>query len=678
MVIDFLVASFVLAFLSLLYGAYVVKKVLSKPSGTKKMIEISNAIAAGSNAYLKRQFKSIIIPIILLFLLFSYFFNIQAAIAFLFGALLSGLVGYIGMYVAVRSNVKAAQAATKSLNDALRTSFEGGLINAILLVALGMIGIISVFAFSYFYYQSPNLAEPSKEFIDHLTLLLISFGLGANLLALFMRVGGGIYTKAADVGADLVGKVEASIPEDDPRNPAVIADNVGDNVGDCAGMAADVFESYVVTILASIILGIASAGFEGAIFPLLLYAAGLIASVIGTFFVRLKKETQKPFSALLNGFFISVLVASFLGFIISYLLLNALFLKIFLPVLIGLITILVITFVTDYYTSSNYSPVKQIYESSKTGAGTNIITGIGVGLKSAIVMALVICVAIYLGYNINGFYGVSLVGIGLLLLSGFLMAMDTFGPISDNAGGISEMAGMEKSAQERLAKLDSLGNTTKALTKGFAIGSAALAAVSLFSTYISQASLSAINVANPFVFIGVIIGACIPFLFSSLTMISVGKAASEIVHEVRAQFKDGLILKGKKEPNYERCVDISTKAAIKELIGPALIALLTPVIIGLILGLEALGGFLVGTISSGLLMAVFMSNTGAAWDNAKKLIEQEGKKGTDMHKAAVVGDTVGDPFKDTSGPAINPLLKVSNIVSILTAGILAGKGLGLL
>ncbi|MFN3910162.1 MAG: sodium-translocating pyrophosphatase [Candidatus Anstonellaceae archaeon] len=666
------------SFLSLIYAFFIGKKVLSYPQGTEKMQQISQAIAAGSDAYLKRQFSTILIPLILLFILLAVFFNIYSAAAFLFGAILSGLVGYFGMYVAVRGNVRTAQAAKTSLSSALTLSFQGGLLNGLALVGFGLFGISAIFLSAYFLFQPQNSSDLSKIFINNLILMLTSFGLGANLLALFMRVGGGIYTKAADVGADLVGKIEKNIPEDDPRNPAVIADNVGDNVGDCAGMAADVFESYTVSVIAAIILGVIVAGPIGAILPLVLYMVGILSSVLGTFFVKLKSEQDSPSDALFRGFFISVAISIVLSFLVSYYLIGQEFLKVFLPVFIGLVSTALIALLTDYFTGTKYSPVKEIYKASSTGAGTNIITGLGIGLKSSVAMALLISIAIFFGYVIYGFYGVSLVGIGILLLSGFLMAMDTFGPISDNAGGISEMANMEKEVQKKLAKLDALGNTTKALTKGFAIGSAALAATSLFSTYISEASLQAINVSNPIVFIGIILGASIPFLFSSLTMLSVGKAAYEIVKEVRDQFKDGLILLGKKSPNYAKCVDISTQAAIKELIFPAILALGSPVLVGFLFGLEALGGFLVGAISSGLLMAVFMANTGAAWDNAKKLIEEEGKKGTELHKAAVVGDTVGDPFKDTSGPAINPLLKVANIVSILVASLLAGKGIGLI
>ena len=677
LVLEYAYVPVAIAIFLLIYGLFVSKKILSLPSGTQKMIEISNLFAAGSDAYLKRQFKSISLAVGLIFVLLMLAFGIDSALAFLLGAIFSGLVGYLGMYVAVRSNVKAAKAAENSLNNSLKVAFNGGLINGVALVSFGLLGISLIFL--YLASLNPNLSQ--KEVLDSLTsklvIMLSSFGLGANLLALFMRVGGGIYTKAADVGADLVGKIESNIPEDDPRNPAVIADNVGDNVGDCAGMASDVFESYVVSVIAAILIG-ASLGLGGILFPLLLYSAGAIASIFGTFFVRLKSENENPANALFRGFFVSLILGALLGLVVSYSVLGSTWINSFLAFLVGLVTVGAIAFLTDYFTNANYPPVKEIYNSSHTGAATNIITGIGVGLKSSVAMAILISVAIYLGFLLDGFYGIALVGIGILSLTTFLMAMDTFGPISDNAGGISEMAHMSKEAQGRLARLDALGNTTKALTKGFAVGSAAVAAISLFSTFTHQASIKAVDISLPVVFIGLILGAAVPFLFAALTMLSVGRAASEIVKEVREQFKDGLILKGKKNPDYTRCIDISTKAAITELISPAALALLSPIVVGYLLGLEALGGFIIGAISAGFLLAVFMTTTGAAWDNTKKLIESENKKGTDLHKASVVGDTVGDPFKDTSGPAINPLLKVINIISILVAGLLAGKGLALI
>jgi len=664
-----------IAILALIYGAFTARGVLSKPAGNEKMKEIAKSIKEGADAYLKRQFTTIIIPVIIVALIMAYFMGAFVACAFALGAILSASAGYIGMYLAVRGNVRTANAAKTSLNDALLMAFRAGSVNGLAVVGLGLLGVSIIFIASYMMFFT---ALGENAFIKITSSALIGFGFGANLLALFMRVGGGIFTKAADVGADLVGKVESNIPEDDPRNPATIADNVGDNVGDCAGMGADVFESYTVSVIAAMILGGLVAGIQGAIFPLLLLAGGIIASVLGSQIVRVNSEKENPMDALNRGFWVSSILAAIIFAIISFGVLDAQTApKAFCATIVGLVATILIARITEYYTSTASQPVKDIFEASKTGAGTNVIAGLGIGMQSAVVLALVIAAAIGAGFWLFGFYGVALVGLGIMGATGYLMAMDTFGPISDNAGGIGEMSGIEKDAKTRLDSLDAVGNTTKALTKGFAIGSAALAAVALFSTFIEEAQLNAIDIAQPPVFIGLLIGACVPFLFSSLTMLSVGKAASEIVQEVRRQFADGKIMSGHKKPDYAKCVDISTKAAIRELIAPAVLAIGTPVVVGVFLGVAGLGGFLGGAIASGLLMAIFMSNAGGAWDNAKKLAEQKGLKGTDIHKAAVVGDTVGDPFKDTSGPAINPLLKVANIVSIIVAGILIGKGIGL-
>jgi len=664
----------VVAILALIYGLYLARGVLSKPQGTQKMIEISDAVRHGADAYLKRQFGTIVLPVIIVAILLGYFLGIIVALSFVLGAVLSGLAGYTGMYLAVRGNVRVAQASKTSLNDALQMAFRAGAVNGMAVVGLGLLGVSIVFmVVSYFV-----IVEDTNGFVKTVSTALIGFGFGANLLALFMRVGGGIFTKAADVGADLVGKVEANIPEDDPRNPATIADNVGDNVGDCAGMGADVFESYTVSVIAAMILGGLVAGLPGVVFPLLLHAGGIVASILGSQIVKVNSEKENPMDALNRGFWFSSVLAAIVFAGISYAVLDAESApKAFGATLVGLIATVLVARLTEYYTGTQFRPVKDIVAASKTGAGTNVISGLGIGMESAVVLTLVIAASIGAGYLLFGFYGVALVGLGILGTTGYLMAMDTFGPISDNAGGIGEMSGMEKHARARLDSLDAVGNTTKALTKGFAIGSAALAAVALFSTFVQEAELTSIDISQPPVFIGLLIGACVPFLFSSMTMLSVGKAASEIVNEVRRQFADGKIMKGEKKPDYEKCVDISTKAAIRELIGPAVLAIGTPVLVGLTLGVAGLGGFLGGAIAAGLLMALFMSNAGGAWDNAKKSIEASGHKGSDSHKAAVVGDTVGDPFKDTSGPAINPLLKVMNIVSIIIAGILIGKGIGL-
>lgn len=664
----------VVAILALIYGLYLARGVLSKPQGTDKMKEIANAIRKGADTYLHRQFGTIVLPVVIVAALLAYFLGALVAGSFVLGAILSGLAGYIGMYLAVRGNVRVAQAAKTSLNDAMQMAFRAGAVNGMAVVGLGLLGVSTVFLATTFFFPGEN----TQEFVKTISSALIGFGFGANLLALFMRVGGGIFTKAADVGADLVGKVEANIPEDDPRNPATIADNVGDNVGDCAGMGADVFESYTVAVVAAMILGGLVAGLPGVIFPLLLHAGGIVASILGSQIVRVNSEKENPMDALNRGFWLSTILAAIVFAGISFSVLDAQSApKAFGATFVGLIATVLIARLTEYYTGTEGKPVKDIVAASKTGAGTNVISGLGIGMESAVALTLVIAGAIGAGYFLFGFYGVALVGLGILGTTGYLMAMDTFGPISDNAGGIGEMSKIDAHAKKRLDNLDSVGNTTKALTKGFAIGSAALAAVALFSTFVEEAELTVIDISQPPVFIGLLIGACVPFLFSSMTMLAVGRAASEIVNEVRAQFKDGKIMKGEKEPDYEKCVDISTKAAIRELVGPAVLAIGTPVVVGVCLGVAGLGGFLGGAISTGLLMAVFMSNAGGAWDNAKKSIESAGHKGSEAHKAAVVGDTVGDPFKDTSGPAINPLLKVANIVSILVAGILIGKGIGL-
>ncbi len=664
------------AVLALAYGYWLSRKVLAQEAGTAQMQKIATAIRLGADAYLKRQFTTIVAPVVVVAILLFLLISPMVAGAFLLGACLSGLAGYLGMYLAVRGNVRTAQASRTSLDAALGTAFRAGSVNAMAVVGLGLLGVSTVFIGVWMAFGP----QGDKAVVQMASTALVGFGFGANLLALFMRVGGGIFTKAADVGADLVGKVEAGIPEDDPRNPATIADNVGDNVGDCAGMGADVFESYTVAVIAAMILGGLAAGLPGALLPLLLHAAGIVASIIGSQFVKAKSDHEDPMAALNRGFWASTILAAILFAGVAYMLMSGeQALRVWGATITGLVTTLLVARITEYYTGTKDGPVIDIANASKTGAGTNVIAGLGIGMESAVVLTLVIATSIGVGFMLLGFFGIALVGLGILGTTGFLMAMDTFGPISDNAGGIGEMAGLEKDARRRLDALDAVGNTTKALTKGFAIGSAALAAVALFSTFVEKAGLSAtgINIGQPAVFIGLLIGACVPFLFASLTMRAVGRAAGLIVEEVRRQFKDGKIMKGQKEPDYATCVDISTQAAIQELIGPAVLAIGTPIVVGFGLGVSALGGFLVGAISTGLLMAIFMSNAGGAWDNAKKLIEMQSGKGSEQHKAAVVGDTVGDPFKDTSGPAINPLIKVVNIVALLLAGLLAGKGLGL-
>ena len=667
-----LYAPIVLAIIGIAYGAFVMLSIFKRKEGTAKMIEISAAIREGADAYLSRQFKTVALFAVLLFIVIYAVLGPLVAIAFAIGAIASGFTGYVGMYLAVRSNARAAHASLDSMQEALAVPFSAGTVSGAIVSGVGLLGVAVVFVgiYTMFGQNAAAMSEASRA--------LIGFAFGANLLALFMRVGGGIYTKAADVGADLVGKVEKNIPEDDPRNPATIADNVGDNVGDCAGMGADVFESYTVTMIATMVLGIASFGLAGALFPLLIAGGAMILGLASASLVKVKNEKEYPFDAMKRGFLVStILQAVFFYFMAIYFLDS---LPAFMALLTGLVATHLIMRFTEYYTSTKFGPVQEIAAAAKSGAGTNLIAGLGAGMESAVVGVLIVAAAILVGYyGIGlGYFGIALVGMGMLATTAMIMAMDTFGPISDNANGIGEMSGLDKKGRQRMDVLDAVGNTTKAVTKGFAISSAAIAAVALFSTFFETSGLSAVNVAIPSVFIGLLIGGAVPFIFSSLTMKAVGRAANLVVEEVRRQFKNPKIMKGTQKPDYAACVDISTKAALDSLLLPAAIVILTPIILGFALGLEALGGFLAGAILVSQLMAVFMSNAGGAWDNAKKYIEQGhfGGKGSDAHKAAVVGDTVGDPFKDTSGPALNPMIKVLNIVSLLVAAVIAGKQIG--
>jgi len=669
------------AVLGLLYALFLVRYILREPEGDDKMRKIARAIQTGASAYLNRQFRTIALMIMLLTVLL-YFTAISSgwkiavgrSLAFLLGAVFSGLTGLVGMSMAVRGNVRTAEATKTSLAKALTIAFRTGSITGMFCVGLGLLGATTIFMI----------------FGGNATQVLIGFGFGGSLLALFMRVGGGIYTKAADVGADLVGKVEKGIPEDDPRNPATIADLVGDNVGDCAGMAADIFESYEVTLVAAMILGYAAfehyspgMGKVGVIFPLLVRGVGVLTSIVGTWFVKAKREDEFPMAPINRGFWISTVLSAigFFGFAQWY----VHDLRVFWTTVAGLVLGVIISSLTEYFTSLHRQPVKEIARSSLTGPATVILSGVAAGLESSVWAILTICLAIFASILISGgdvnfiLYGISLCGMGMLTCTGVIVSEDSFGPVSDNANGICEMANLGPDARKRIATLDAVGNTTKAVTKGFAIGSAVIAALSLFGSYFEtvQASaraagestfLDSVDVATPLVFIGLLIGGAVPFLFSSLTIRAVGRAAFLMVEEVRRQFREIVgIMEYKAEPEYGKCIDIATKAALKELIGPGLLAILTPVIIGFALGEEALGGFLAGIILTAQLMAVFLANAGGAWDNAKKSIEDGlyGGKGSDAHKAAVVGDTVGDPFKDTSGPALNPLIKVMNLVSLL-------------
>ncbi|MBI4170303.1 MAG: sodium-translocating pyrophosphatase [Candidatus Aenigmarchaeota archaeon] len=646
MVLEFAIGSGILALLvAVVLGFYV----LRKDQGGRKMVEISHAIREGATAYLNRQYKTVGIFAVILAVIIWYFLGTTAAASFIAGAVLSALAGYIGMMISVRANVRTAKAAENGVQDALNVSFRGGAVTGFSIVGLGLLGMIVLFVL----FKDPNM--------------IIGFGFGASLISLFARVGGGIFTKAADVGADLVGKVEKGIPEDDPRNPAVIADNVGDNVGDCAGMGADLFESYVVTLLAAMILGNLVLGANGILYTLAIGAVGIIASAVGLLAVRTNSE-KNIWSALSRGMIVAAVLAA-IGFYAMTVRMG-LDVTLFWATLAGLITTIIIAMVTDYYTSKTKKPVQAIARASETGAATNIIAGIAVGMKSTIVPVIVICIAIIFSYAMAGVFGIALAALGLLSITGMIMSIDSYGPISDNAGGIAEMSSLPPHVRKVTDALDAVGNTTKATTKGVAIASAALSALALLAAFAEATSLTGINITKAPVLVGLFIGGAIPFLFSSYLMKAVGNAAHLIVKEVRRQFREIKgIMTGKAKPDYKKAVDISTRAALRELVVPALIAVLAPVLIGLLLGAEALGAMLAGSVVSGLVLALTLANAGGAWDNAKKYIEAGnlGGKGSDAHKAAVVGDTVGDPSKDTAGPAINSLIKVMNTIALLIA-----------
>jgi len=651
------------AIISLVYGLYLTKKVLAQDEGNEKLQTIAKAVREGAMSYLASQFKVVSVFMIVLAILIWLTLGQGIAITFLLGALFSAVIGYCGMWIAVRANVRTANAATHGLNQALSVSFGAGTVNGMLVVGLGLLGVSIIYMWSYFSFISQGADAVAK----HATDVLVGYGFGAALLALFMRVGGGIFTKAADVGADLVGKVEKGIPEDDPRNPATIADNVGDNVGDCAGMAADVFESYALTIVAAMILGGTLFGLKGVVFPLLARSGAILASILGSFFVKAKNDQENPINPLTKGFIISAVSAAFIFMgLATYLLGEP---KAGYAAISGIVAMMALLYITKYYTGPGEKTIIGIATASKTGAGTNLISGISYGMESTFVSVLVVIAAIFAGYSFLGFYGISLAGMGMLATTGIIMALDTFGPIADNAQGMVQMAGLTGKAAVVTSALDAVGNTTKALTKGFAVGSAAVAASSLFATYFEATGLTAIDIANPKVFIGLLLGSALPFLFSSRLIGSVGRAAFEVVEEVRRQFKTIKgIMEGTTLPDYSKAVAIVTAAAQKELIIPAAIVVGLPILTGL-LGASALGGFLGGVVASGLTLAFFMCNTGGAWDNAKKYIEDGhfGGKGSDTHKAAVVGDIVGDPLKDTSGPALNPMMKIVQIVALLIA-----------